>query len=265
MTAPRAFPLSAAALVLAGALCVAGPAEAAGQDDLGDVMLTESFPAPAGGTVTVSIADGNVELLTGTGDRVDVTIHLKSRRMDRARERYEEMDFRAHAESDGVVITSDEHTQWFSGWNDTGGFQVTVVVRLPERYDVEVETSDGAVRASRIEGGEIVVHTSDGDIDLGDASGSVRAETSDGDIFVRIVRLEDTRIETDSGDIEITADPQLAAEVELRGDSVRLARAADLDGRVTRRHASGTLNGGGPRLAAYAGDGEVSLHLRDAR
>jgi len=93
----------------------------------------------------------------------------------------------------------------------------------------------------------------------------VRAETSDGDIVLRIARLEDTRIETDSGDIEITADSQLAAEVELRGDNVRLARAMDLDGRVTRRHASGALNGGGPRLAAYAGDGEVSLELRDAR
>jgi len=93
----------------------------------------------------------------------------------------------------------------------------------------------------------------------------VRAETSDGDIVIHIARLEDTHIETDSGDIEITADPQLAAEVELSGDSVRLARAVELDGRVSRRHASGTLNGGGPRLAAYAGDGEVSLQLRDAR
>ncbi len=352
MTMPRSLlPL---AVILAAVLSSPGSVRATNGKDYGEVMHEESFPAPASGTVRIDIADGDVELLEGMADRIDVTFYLKARRMERARERYEDMDLRASAESDGVLITSDEGHHWFSGLRDLGGFQVTVLVRLPGQYNVDVETSDGDVHlerlvgkaelvtsdgdvkvdrlegplnvetsdgdvslleiigavdvvtsdgdisvrdargpaalfktsdgdieaetisaeeidlhtsdgdvhANHLEGRDILVHTSDGDIDLASVSGALQAVTGDGDIFIGITRLDETRIEAGGGDIEITADSRIAADIELRGESVRLGRAADLDGQVSRRRAEGTLNGGGPRLVAFTGDGAVSLRLR---
>ncbi len=329
----------------------------AGPDrDYGELMLEEGFPASPGGTLTIDIQDGDVELLAGQADRVEVKIYLKARRMERARERFEEMDFHARAVSDGVLIESRARRGWSWGLEDIGGFNVTVLVEIPERYNldiatsdgdvrverligaatlktsdgdvrverlegplfvrtsdgdvriqevagkttvatsdgdidirsvsgpeasfrtsdgdievdalmadaIELHTSDGHIRVRRIEGRDISVRTSDGDLALESVSGSLRAATGDGSITVGIDRLDAMELETGGGDIEITGASRLAADVNLRGERVRLPRTVELDGRGDEKSVRARLNGGGPTLRAVARDGEVVLRLRDA-
>jgi len=345
----------ATALVLGGAPVLL-PALADPDRDYGESMLEQSFPVTAGGTLTVDIPDGNVELLAGQADRVEVKIYLKSHHMERARERYEDMDFRAGAVSDGVQVEGHSRRGWSWNWSDMGGFQITLLVTLPERYNVdivtsdgdvhverligeatlktsdgdvkvdklegplvvhtsdgdvrildvvgetsvvtsdgeidvrnasgpealfrtsdgdisvdaltaetiELHTSDGSIRVGRIEGRDMIARTSDGDLDMESVSGSLEAATGDGSITVGIERLDSLDLETGGGDIEITGNARLAADVRLRGESVRIPRAVELDGRVDHKSVNGRLNGGGPTLRATARDGDVVLRLRDA-
>ncbi len=353
-TAAHAFERSWRHLtILTAAALLIAPTGADGP--YGELMIAESFAVSGGQLLTVDIPDGDVEVLAADGDQVDVKIYLKSRKMDRARERFEDMDFRVEQESDGVLIEAESHRRWTWGWGDRGGFHITVIVEAPRTFDAEIrtsdgdvriehliglvnlKTSDGDVRVDRLEGrlrlqtsdgdvrlreidgktevetsdGDILaqsirgeeiyfktsdgditfdeleaeeiemrtsdgsiqggglrgresfIHTSDGDVDLEGVGGALRAATSDGDVMVEIAELGETYIRSSGGDIRVYLPEGAGADLDLRGDRVRIPRTFSLDGRVDRREIDGRVNGGGPSLEVVAQDGEVSLRTRD--
>ena len=109
------------------------------------------------------------------------------------------------------------------------------------------------------EGGELDVHTSDGDIIVDRHDGS-RAEirTSDGDIVLRSVRAP-IDVSSGDGDITVTAPADLAADVYLEGEDLSVAEGLELLGRIRSHSVQGTLNGGGPNLELRTGDGAITL------
>jgi hypothetical protein len=282
MIAHRSFVPSLASMLLLGSAFAPAPARADSNrdhgEDYGELMLEESFPVSTGGTLAVDIPDGNVELLSGQADRVEVKIYLRSRRMERARERYEEMDFRARAVSDGVLIEGKSRRGWVWGWENTGGFRITVLVSLPERYNVDVETSDGDVLIERLIGkatlktsdgdvkvdkleGPLNVKTADGDVRILDVTGETDVVTSDGNIVIRTASGPEAFFKTSDGDI--TADVITADAIDLHTSDGNI-RVDRIEGReISARTGDGDvdLEGVAGSLRAVTGDGNILVGI----
>jgi len=122
---------------------------------------------------------------------------------------------------------------------------------------VEARTSDGSIEGVGIEGDQLRFRTSDGDIELGAISGSIVAATSDGDISIDIERLDDTRLETDEGDIRVSVPEEAGFEFDLEGERVRVDGEERGYSRRERHRMRGEINGGGPELQATADDGTI--------
>lgn len=244
----------------------------------GERVMTSGFDVSPGGTLEVAVHDADVSLTAGSDDRVEVEVYLDARDMDRGRERFERMNFRASLHGNTVQVESDREDSGWS-WRDLGHFNVRVEVRLPERFDVDVRTEDGDVGADRLQG-SIVLASEDGDVSARRLAGEVRIETADGDIRVDEIRGGRVDIRTSDGDLDLGT--VSAERIDLRtsdGDiRVDVADADDVeahtsDGDVALRGIRGSLTAStqdgdvdvdvdqAGEIALQTGDGDVTLSL----
>jgi hypothetical protein len=120
--------------------------------------------------------------------------------------------------------------------------------------------------------GRAEARTAGGDIILASVAGPVQAETAGGLVRVGIVSPEikgGVAIRNDGGDVSLTLPADLRANVELivAGTTLlnneRMVRSDFPELAVTRRqdgvYASGTLNGGGPRVVVRTTSGVIRL------
>ena len=241
MNRAAAAPIALITLVLlAGAIQPAAAQETA-------TVLTAGFDTTAGGLLRVNVPDADVVLRTGDSDRVEITVRLTSKDMDRARSRFESMNLQASGDADGVSLTGDKTREW--NWNrrNWGSFNIEAEITLPARYDVDLETSDGDIQAGRlqgavalrtsdgdiriasIEGTTVSIHSSDGDIQVGEVTASeVTLNTSDGDISSSRIAADRIEAATSDGDIDLTVAGALEARTSDGDIDVVIERAAEI-------------------------------------
>jgi DUF4097 and DUF4098 domain-containing protein YvlB len=149
-----------------------------------------------------------------------------------------------------------------------------------EADDVELKTSDGDVRVERIQGKSVTLSSSDGDVTAreiraekvsvrssdGDLSirlsgGELQGRTSDGNIDVWIDNDTGVDLTTSDGDIVIHAPSDFGAELDLKGEDVRLGRKIMLEGDISDHRIRGTIGDGGRKVRARTSDGTVSLRI----
>jgi hypothetical protein len=264
-----------------------------------ELMLDAEFDVRSDGTLSVDVPDGDVQVRSGSASRASVRVYVSARDMGWGREVFERMEFDARGGGENVSVRARSPNISSDDWRHNRGVGVTVEVTIPRGFsadisssdgdidigsldgrvelrtsdgdihfgtlrgpDITIETSDGDVVGDMLEGGRAALETSDGDVDVTVAAGSVRISTSDGDIQLHLTNQAEVNLATGDGDITIYADPSLRADVELRGEDVDLASGFQLEGRIMRRGATGTLNGGGPLLVAETGDGSISIRHR---
>ena len=74
-----------------------------------------------------------------------------------------------------------------------------------------------------------------------------------------IARFEGLQIQTGDGDVSLHLSPSVRADVDIVGETFRVADVFALPVRIQSRRIEGALNGGGPRLSVRVGDGTISL------
>ena len=133
-----------------------------------------------------------------------------------------------------------------------------------------VETSGGDIRVDRV-GGAVNARTAGGDIVLPAVGGPVSAETGGGEVRVGFVARSvkgGVTIVNAGGDVVLTLPSDFQADVDLQvegpADPEDVLIRSDFPGlAVTRgsdtQHASGSLNGGGPRLVVKTSSGSIRL------
>ena len=131
------------------------------------------------------------------------------------------------------------------------------------------ETSGGDIRAGKVDGA-VTARTAGGDIVLAAVGGSVQAVTAGGliriGVAVPLIR-GGVAIRNDGGDVSLTLPADFRANLELvvtgRPGDERLVRSDFPELAVTRRidgvSASGTLNGGGPKVVVRTSSGAIRL------
>jgi len=127
--------------------------------------------------------------------------------------------------------------------------------------EVRMTTSDGGIVADRVNAEVIFARTSDGDIRLTVSGKEITARTSDGSIELTTEGAMAIEAHTSDGDITLHLPSDLDAELDLRGESVRVGGDIRLKGRVDDDMVEGTLNNGGPKVRARTSDGVVAIRF----
>ena len=239
------------------------------------VVQKKQFDIGDGGSLRIDVQDADLEL-KGGGDGVEVTVELRSSDLDRARPLFESMKLKIDASGDTVSIRSRSPKR--SGWSIGFGFGVKVTVAMPGRFNVDARTADGDVTIQRVAGRLIAVtedgdvrldgikgkaasiRSSDGDIVVRDADvASVSLETEDGDIKTEGIRSQRLRLRTEDGDIAILLAKDKGADVNLRGEEVKVDGRVTFEGVRDEGRLSGRINGGGTEVDAQTEDGSIRL------
>ena len=216
------------ALTLAISLILANSALAA------EDVIRRGFNVSDGGTLHLEGAFGNIKIVTGgTGVAVEITRTADGRRAEKA---LKEHKITLEQRGNDVVIDSDLDNDWnrWFGWRD---YEVQWNIRVPARYNVDVETSGGWIDLGNI-GGTALARTSGGSIKTGKLAGPSTLKTSGGSITVG---GGGGRIEahTSGGSIKV-GDTTGPVEAKTSGGSITLSR---VEGDVLAR-----TSGGGIRI-----------------
>jgi hypothetical protein len=254
------------------------------------------FDIDPGGTLRVDFVDGDIHVETAAGSGVEVEVLVRARDLDWAREVFQDMEFRTELSGNVLEIRALDASIEGHEYRRNGGVGVLTVVTVPDRFNVDISTSDGDIVVGNLQGnvqlksqdgdiqlgqvrgqevriqtadgdvqtGELtvasaVVRTADGDLDLSAVSGNLNATTADGDIQLRLREPGDVTLRTGDGDITIIAPTDLAAQIDFDGEDLSVAGGFEITGRVSSNRVIGEMNGGGPTVQARTGDGAISL------
>ncbi len=223
--------LAAATLLVAVSLGACAPAFAQDRERERELMLTETFEL-SGQSLLIEVADADVMVRNGTGNRITFEVWLSAKNLPEARERYERMNFRADASSGTISLRSDADQNTWNNWDwrRWGGFDVIVEATVPENIDTRIVSADGDISLQSLSG-HIVVLSEDGDITADALTGDVHLETEDGDVGVRAISGSRLVVRSEDGDISVG---------ELDSSSIEIHTA---DGDIHGKHIAGeTMN-----------------------
>ncbi len=188
--------------------------------------FSKSFDVTAGGQLIVDSDVGSIEVRSGSGNRVEIEITTSGSAEDR---------FEPSFSQDGnqvTVLGKYRRGSWLS-WFDRA--RVEIVARVPERFDVELETAGGSISVDDLEG-EVLGKTSGGSLRFGNIRGPVQGNTSGGSIQLES-SVGPAHLHTSGGSIRI-GDVDGDVRAETSGGSIRIERAR---GSVDAETSGGTI------------------------
>jgi len=223
-------------------------------------VMTRSFNVSEGGTLTMDVEGGSIEVDTEKGETVKVKVIRKARTSSESKAQEIFDDYKVDFDHSGsnVTIKSDYDRKLFR-WQR---ISVRFIVTVPEKYDLNLKTSGGSISISEIEG-EVKAKTSGGSLKFDMVKGPVWGRTSGGSIT----------LEGCAGD----------ADVKTSGGSIRIGKvegevkAITSGGSINVKEVMGTINAStsGGSISAYIskqpkGDcslktsgGSISAHLAE--
>ena len=226
----------------------------------GEVMVDATYDVSDGDLLLVDVPDADVVLRTGPTGSAHVLITVDGRDAERARRYYEEQKITVDQSSRAVRIVSERTKRRFSiSWSTTDRARILIEVTLPERFDLDVSTSDGDIRAGRHVGTH-AVRTSDGNIEFESLSGSsINVRTSDGDIRFGQLDSEDIHVRTSDGDVSVRRLNGAASELVTSDGSIRVDEVL---GRASFRTSDGNIVVGradNSTISTRTSDGNIKI------
>jgi hypothetical protein len=216
---------------------------------------TKSFTVSGRATVRVNTNDGSVRV--SASDTKQVEFHVEYQGYELGKN----LQIDAHQNGDAVELSARISGHWGFSWSGNSR-RLRIEVRMPKDADLKVETGDGSVEASGING-NVVVHTGDGSVKANTLNGMIDLHTNDGSITVDTLK-GDIKLRTGDGSIE-ARDLDGKCDADSGDGHIRLAGRFDNlniktgDGSVDTRVLPGSKMAGGWNIRT--GDGSVDLAL----
>jgi DUF4097 and DUF4098 domain-containing protein YvlB len=239
---------TAAAMVL---LALGVPVETAADAQETETVDRTAAIAP-GGTLTLNNFAGRVRI--SGSDRRDVSIHAVRRA---PRERLDRVKLEVRSSDGNVTIEANKRDDDRSRENVV---ETDLTIETPRNVNLRVTVFSSDVELRDLQGGEHRVKSFSGDLQIEGVTGSLVAETFDGNVHASpsITGGQECRFTTFSGDIELRV-TAAAAAVEFDTFSGRLDSDVPLtmrarNGRTIRAHLGGTSDSGRLHLKTFSGD-----------
>lgn len=257
-------------LVAAGALCAAGIAVPAAQQE--PDVLTVPFSDPSRpGTVQVETLSGSITVRGGA--RKDVQITARGRGDSARAPREAPPGLRRLTQAAGFEIEESGNVMEIE--SDSNRF-VDFEILVPAQTNLELESVNGGITVEGVEG-TLEIESVNGAIVLNSVAGSVVAETTNGRVAATLTRvMPDTPMSfaAFNGDVDVTLPASIRATFKLRSERGEVFTDLDLqlqpqpapasrrnsDGQTrieVNRAIYGTVNGGGPEIEMRTFNGNV--------
>lgn len=192
-------------LTLMLAFLFAPRADANTSRDIEDV-IKESFKVRSGGTLYIEMDYGNIDVIVGSGEMVEIemirTVRVNSEA--EARDIFDNYHEYTFEQSRGDVVIESRYAEQKSGWGRWGKkskFKINMKIRVPAKYNVDFETGAGNIEIGDISG-EINGKTGAGNIFIGAVDGYVDITSGAGNIEV-IGVTDKVDVHTGAGNIEL--------------------------------------------------------------
>jgi DUF4097 and DUF4098 domain-containing protein YvlB len=162
--------------------------------------VEKTFAVQPGGTLKVETSGGNISVEPGAGDTVKVVAKEKIHAGNEAEadERLKDLTLTIEQQGNDVTAIAKYHGG-ASGWFGNSRVQVSFVVTVPSHYSTDLHTSGGNVTVGDL-AGRMQARTSGGDIRLGNIDGTVDGSTSGGNVELGSC-TGDTRLQTSGGNV----------------------------------------------------------------
>ena len=197
---------------------------------------THAYAVSGKPEVSVNANDGNVEVVVGSSQQVDVRVITRGWKIP------DDLQVTGNQSGNHVEIKLHKISHVCFGICIQS---IRVEVRVPRESDLEIHTDDGNVRADSVRG-NLQFETGDGNLTLRDVEGSLHAETNDGNVDVD-GRFSALNVHTGDGNIDAAVNvvsPAQGGWLLRTGDgNVHLKLPNDL----------------GAELDAHSGDGDVHV------
>lgn len=197
--------------------------------------ITKSFAVTGRPNVRVETNDGSVRVTSGPTKQVEFHVEYQGYELGKSLR----VDTQQNGDTVELIARVTGHWGIQFNWGRNSR-RLHIEVRMPQDGDVQVETGDGAVEASSING-TVNVHTGDGAVHANSLNGTIDLHTSDGGITVDTLK-GNIRLRTGDGSVE----------------------ARDLDGSVEADSGDGHIRLAGrfEALNVKTGDGSVDTHVQ---
>jgi len=240
-------------------------------DDL-QLIKEKTINISPGKELKVDVSGGDVIVTSWKKSEVEVKIWGNENAM-------EKMNFSIEGNDELIKVIAERKssaTSWFSS------IQLEVEVKVPEQFNVDLNTSGGDIKYGGVEGnarlntsggdiwgekfmGNLKISTSGGDISLIGGDTRIDAENSGGDIkldYNGVNRGID--LSTSGGDIEVKLPEKFSASVDLSTSGGDVSCSMDMSNikKLSGSKLVGDLNGGGEKLSAHTSGGDVSVDSR---
>lgn len=227
-------------------------------------VVEKKFPAASIREISVENVNGDVVVAAGSGDQIEMTAE-KSVRGGDADELLEQLRIDIRETAGRLEIkTIQPKRKKFLGLFDVGsseGCTVRYAIKVPADRSVRLETVNGSINVSGIEG-KLQVETVNGSVALSGARGEVDASSVNGSVaVVRGAGLAAMRLETVNGNVEIALDRGSAFNFsfETVNGSIDSDFPLTVTGKFGPKSAHGAVGAGGVTITAESVNGSIRI------
>ena len=159
--------------------------------------------------------------------------------------------------------------------------QINYYVQVPNQTDVELQTSNGEIRARDVNGileamttngdmrvgdvkGDVTLETTNGEIEMIGVSGEALAHTTNGSVTAELRRIHPkgkVDLATTNGNVVayFPSDLKATLEASTTNGRVSIAFPVTREGVMTSKSIQGTINGGGAKISIMTTNGNVDV------
>jgi len=239
-------------------------------------VVEKTFNVQPGGLLKVETSGGDVRIETSSDATVKVVAkeEIKASSEAEADDLLKKLTLEIEQDGNGVhALAKYEQRMPGFNWGSWPPVQVSFIVTVPEKYNVELKTSGGDIKVADLQGtvhartsggsvslgkisGDVDAHTSGGNVRLAEGSANVKLGTSGGNISVeRAVGVTD--LDTSGGDIKIGS-VENTLRASTSGGNVSAGLVGPLKGDCELSTSGGRVRAKVDRTAAFDLDASTS-------
>ena len=222
--------------------------------------FSRAFPAGKGATLMLSNVSGNIQVTTGTGERIEVEAlkHAWGQNLEQAKQRLADALIETYATGNRVELRVESGDR-----RDARGVDIEFNIKVPADTSVDLRTVSGDVRVVNVKG-EVRVQGVSGNVALEGTARLAAAKTVSGGITITNAGSDALSLSTVNGDLLVQTLSSRALDVNTVNGDIRItgwsgdrATIRSLDGDLDLQ--TSLVKGGRYEIESHSGDINLSL------
>ena len=220
--------------------------------------------------------NGNIEVRSWDQNEVEIIAYKKVRANDRetAQRLMEELKISITETNDEIEVITEYPDRrnknkggffnWLMGGSGNIQYSVSYQIRVPEKFDLDVGSTNGRLEVLDCIG-RLRLETTNGKIIADDVSGSVRCKTTNGSINVSMLRVDEEdemSFSSTNGSIKLYLPENINAEIRARTTNGSISCDLPITEKYGRskKKLEAVINDGGMMIYLKTTNGSIRIH-----